>query len=813
MAWNGRNESILGSKPIVATTVVDAALSGLGEAATVERTSSSSTSTIATSVAEPSNNTAPPPTPPPATKAPLVNAWSRPLIKKDAHHEEGKDAIVEKIAPLVLDGESSSSLMSSSDDKNNRGVALTATPSPSSSSSLSPLGGNEDKKTFSPKNTTAVIATSKEEGETIVVVEVIPPLPPPPKLNAWGRKDNNIIRKQQDEQQAKEKQQRQAKEQDEATNSTVSTAGSFSDAVDTSIGNNALDDPKDAEVSHITTPSVLEGNTVVTATNAPSTLAGMAVEDVVVVECSSPTPPPSDISSSDNQQQQQHQPTPTTTETRKNNGGKKKNKNKSSSVVVGNATGNSNNGSSIDGSNGNHTNSGWGTKNYKKNHHNGGHQQHHNNHYQSNHHHQHQSSRRNNPSTTTHFQQQHQQQHPSQYAPLQQRAGYRHPPTTTWAYNNNNNMPPTAMMMNAAAPTFVPAAKRAFDPYKAKAIQLAKEAQDHEDRSAYFGSVEMKTDEEKKVEVESKVVEEEVAVLPDVDQPFFSIDVECIATGYGSCARGINDGCGNAGRHGKDVPPFQYNDYSHRYPGRVALVDNDGNVLANIVIRPPNDGAGVTSYLTELTGLTPEICLSPDAVPLENAIRTIKALLPSNGVIVGQAIGHDVTWLGLSSGKDFDRTVDICDIFRQRLPAVLTEAGDVVKNHTESGYDNNDVRSSLLDKSSDDYLGFKTRYRHFSLRHVCLNLLGTDIQGGVHDPVTDARYSLMLFHKYRHSSPTQLRIVRDGLHRAPVTPGFAAEKTPVIDGVCVSAAGYNYKRAARKIWRWYTFLNTTRDRC
>ena len=378
------------------------------------------------------------------------------------------------------------------------------------------------------------------------------------------------------------------------------------------------------------------------------------------------------------------------------------------------------------------------------------------------------------------------------------------------------------MMMNAAAPTFVPAAKRTFDPYKAKAIQLAKEAQDHEDRSTYFGlvAVSNNNEDEKKVETEEGkivVADEEEVVVPNnniVDPPFFSIDVECIATGYGSCARGINDGCGNAGRHDMDVPPTQYNEYSHRYPGRVALVDNDGNVLANIVIRPPNDGAGVTSYLTELTGLTSEICLSPDAVPLDDAIRAIKTLLPSNGVIVGQAIGHDVTWLGLSPGKDFDRTVDICDIFRQRLPAVLTEAGDIVKKRSESGNDNDGRLLSLLDKSSDDYLGFKTRYRHFSLRHVCLNLLGTDIQGGVHDPVTDARYSLMLFHKYRHSSPTELRIVRDGLHRAPVTPGFAAEKTPVIDGVCVSALGYNYKRAARKIWRWYTCLNnTTRDRC
>ena len=105
--------------------------------------------------------------------------------------------------------------------------------------------------------------------------------------------------------------------------------------------------------------------------------------------------------------------------------------------------------------------------------------------------------------------------------------------------------------------------------------------------------------------------------------------------------------------------------------------------------------------------------------------------------------------------------------------------------------------------SSDEYLGFATRYRHFSLRHVCLNLLGEDIQSGVHNPITDAQYSLTLFHKYRNSSVTQLRIVRDGLHRAPITPGFAAENTPVIDGVCVSAAGYHYKRAGRKILRWY----------
>lgn len=371
----------------------------------------------------------------------------------------------------------------------------------------------------------------------------------------------------------------------------------------------------------------------------------------------------------------------------------------------------------------------------------------------------------------------------------------------------------------AAATSFVrTASRRAFDPHKAKAIQLTKEAQDCEDRSAFLSSAAAKRmwgeEAEGAAAEESNVEEEEEKKAEEsrgvADPPFFSIDVECIATGYGSCARGIHDGVGNAGRRGEGVPPGQYNDNSHRYPGRVALVDSDGNVLSDILIRPPGDGAGVVSYLTPLTGLTAEVCLGPDAVPLDDAVRAVRALLPTNGVVVGQAIGHDVTWLGLRPGTDFDRAVDISDIFRQRMPAVLAKAGEVVRKRAEGGgVEEDGWPSSYLDRSSDVYLGFATRYRHFSLRHVCLNLLGEDIQKGVHDPVTDARYSLMLFHKYRDSSPTQLRIVRDGLHRAPITPGFAAEKTPVIDGVCVSAAGYPYKRAARKIWRWYSSINSS----
>lgn len=352
--------------------------------------------------------------------------------------------------------------------------------------------------------------------------------------------------------------------------------------------------------------------------------------------------------------------------------------------------------------------------------------------------------------------------------------------------------PTTSTTSSSSAYRF--ASKRVFDPYKAKAITLAKGAQDQEDRSSVCTAFRISED---------GLIKEEIA-----DPPFFSIDVECIATGYGSCARGINDGCGNEGKNGVDVPEGMYNERSHRYPGRVAMVDSDGNVLADIIIRPPQDGKGIVSYLTALTGLTEEVCLAADAKSLEEAVETIKGLLPKDGVLVGQAIDHDVKWLGLTPGKDFARMIDISEIFRQRMPSNLNDASEVMKK-IESGEIANPSTSSD-DVSSDEYLGFATRYRHFSLRHVCLNLLSEDIQSGVHNPISDASYSLKLFHKYRNAGVTQLRIVRDGLHRAPPTPSFSQENAPVIDGVCVSAAGYRYKRAARKILRWYAGKKATR---
>eukprot|EP00558_Chaetoceros_sp_UNC1202_P006963 CAMPEP_0197237504 /NCGR_PEP_ID=MMETSP1429-20130617/4318_1 /TAXON_ID=49237 /ORGANISM="Chaetoceros sp., Strain UNC1202" /LENGTH=173 /DNA_ID=CAMNT_0042696519 /DNA_START=27 /DNA_END=545 /DNA_ORIENTATION=+ len=100
---------------------------------------------------------------------------------------------------------------------------------------------------------------------------------------------------------------------------------------------------------------------------------------------------------------------------------------------------------------------------------------------------------------------------------------------------------------------------------------------------------------------------------------------------------------------------------------------------------------------------------------------------------------------------------------------------------------------------SDPDLPFPTRYRLFSLRHCCIHLLDVDIQSAAHDPVMDAKYSLVLFQKYRRAPPQMLRAVRDSLHRSPITASYASDH-PLVDGVCLSQNGYRLKTAARFVW-------------
>jgi hypothetical protein len=249
----------------------------------------------------------------------------------------------------------------------------------------------------------------------------------------------------------------------------------------------------------------------------------------------------------------------------------------------------------------------------------------------------------------------------------------------------------------------------------------------------------------------------------------------------------------------------------------------------------------VISYMTELTGTTKEQCHGPDAKDLTEVRSMVQQLLPSNAVLVGHSIQHDIEWLGLIQGVDFKEYFDTSVLFRQRIPRNIGSAGNELRRLAEeeeetcsggvgdggeregivpspSSESNNngsfDITNSThsimtqtrqksdLEFPDDASLPIPTRYRVFSLRHCCINLLDIDMQENAHDPVMDAKYSLLLFHKYRKADATMLRAIRDSLHRSPVTASFASEN-PVVDGVVLSPLGYKMKASARFLWRWW----------
>ena len=342
---------------------------------------------------------------------------------------------------------------------------------------------------------------------------------------------------------------------------------------------------------------------------------------------------------------------------------------------------------------------------------------------------------------------------------------FYHPADSNSNINANANGETTAVdatsILDASPPVVK---KRTFDVFKFRAIKLAKEAQDAEPRP-----------------------------YATVDGPFYSMDIECVATGYG---------------HSK----------LHREPCRIALVkDEEGDIKMLLDECVNLENLKVVSYMTELTGTTKEQCLDPNAKDLNQLRALVKELLPTDAVLVGHSILTDIEWLGLEKGVDFRDYIDTSILFRQRIPKNLNSAGNALRQIEESAdadadADESETSSAVApaEKSSDDApddsaLPIPTRYRVFSLRHCCINLLDIDMQESAHDPVMDAKYSLLLFNKYRSAPPVMLRAVRDSLHRSPVTASFASEN-PVLDGVCLSSLGYKLKASARFIWTWWLIV-------
>eukprot|EP00047_Mylnosiga_fluctuans_P001555 m.220881 g.220881 ORF g.220881 m.220881 type:complete len:274 (-) comp10474_c0_seq1:71-892(-) len=115
---------------------------------------------------------------------------------------------------------------------------------------------------------------------------------------------------------------------------------------------------------------------------------------------------------------------------------------------------------------------------------------------------------------------------------------------------------------------------------------------------------------------------------------YFSIDVECVATGPG---------------------------HNDRAVAQVALVDQFERVWMNRYVRV--EGA-VASYLTPLTGLTAEVLQGPNSLPLPDVLAELRNLLPPHAVLVGQNIAADIRWLGLRETVDFESLIDLSGAYR-----------------------------------------------------------------------------------------------------------------------------------------------------
>lgn len=123
--------------------------------------------------------------------------------------------------------------------------------------------------------------------------------------------------------------------------------------------------------------------------------------------------------------------------------------------------------------------------------------------------------------------------------------------------------------------------------------------------------------------------------LQQYEGPFYSIDVECVATGT---------------------------DHNSRKVAQISLVDQYENVLLNLYVKPD---VPVVSYLTPLTGLTQEM-LEQHGQSQATAVELLKAALPKNATLVGHGIRNDVQWLGLQEGTDFASMLDLAGLYRVR---------------------------------------------------------------------------------------------------------------------------------------------------
>ena len=123
-----------------------------------------------------------------------------------------------------------------------------------------------------------------------------------------------------------------------------------------------------------------------------------------------------------------------------------------------------------------------------------------------------------------------------------------------------------------------------------------------------------------------------MASLSHLPDRYFCVDVECVATGYRHDARAV---------------------------ALIAVVDKNEKVVLRKKVKPESR---VVSYLTPVTGVAQGDL--DDSESLRDAVQGVKQILGPDVVLVGQGIDSDIKWLDLKEGIDFQKKVDLGEIFK-----------------------------------------------------------------------------------------------------------------------------------------------------
>lgn len=198
---------------------------------------------------------------------------------------------------------------------------------------------------------------------------------------------------------------------------------------------------------------------------------------------------------------------------------------------------------------------------------------------------------------------------------------------------------------------------------------------------------------------------------------YFAIDVECAATGKAHDAR---------------------------TPIAVSMVDQQLKVIVDEIIQP---SVPIVNYLTPLTGISEGHMAV--AKCFSDVVQIIREHLPRDSIIVGQGVGRDLAWLGLTQGVDYNSIVDLSDEIKYYNPR----------------YGN---------------------YSVFSLKHAVSCVLNQDIQENNHSCQEDAIASMKFFNKWSQLTDNQKTGFKIKMGNTRPAPSFPKLNNYQYQGICLA---------------------------